>query len=179
ESLVAPRVGKQEKSEEAETEGAQNTPWRLLAPGTHPGRPRPCKTQPIFPPAQGDVRAQMRRIFYCRSKLAILLIGRRIATMSPQAVRREAALAARFRKLPVTAAANRPAKERAQPGEGQKREDHHRPTIRRNATGTVPLVGIGRKQRLRALMRAGPGHRVSSAAPYHIFTPCSAKYFSA
>src|SRR5262249_32282703 len=87
--------------------------------------------------------------------------------------------APRSRLVAVTAAANRPAKERAQPGEGQKREDHHRPTIRRNATGTVPLVGIGRKQRLRALMPAGPWHRVSSAAPYHIFTPCSAKYFSA
>src|SRR5262249_56090045 len=127
ESLVAPRVGKQEKSEEAETEGAQNTPWRLLAPGTHPGRPRPCKTQPIFPPAQGDVKAQMRRIFYCRSKLAILLIGQRIATMSPQAVHREAAMAARFRKPPVTATANRPAKERARPRNGQKTQNHHPP----------------------------------------------------
>jgi len=46
--------------------------------------PRPCKTQPIFPPGQGAVMAQMRRIFYGRRKLAILLIGRR----SPQCCRR-------------------------------------------------------------------------------------------
>jgi hypothetical protein len=34
--------------------------------------------------------AQMRRIFYCRINLAILLIGRQIATMLPQAAHRRA-----------------------------------------------------------------------------------------
>jgi hypothetical protein len=78
--------------------------------------------------------AQMRRIFYCRSKLAILLIGRRIATMSPQAVRREAALAARFRKLPVTETANRPAKEEPSPAKDRKGKI----TIARLSVGTRP-----------------------------------------
>jgi hypothetical protein len=49
----------------------------------------------ILPLAQGGVMAQMRRIFYCRINLAILLIGRHIATMSPQAAHRRATLAAR------------------------------------------------------------------------------------
>jgi hypothetical protein len=34
--------------------------------------------------------AQMRRIFYCRINLAILLIGRQIATILPQAAHRRA-----------------------------------------------------------------------------------------
>jgi hypothetical protein len=112
EVLVADLARQQQQCQDAETEGALQATLRPIAPCNHPGLPPPCKTQSIFPPAQGDVMAQMRRIFYCRSKLAILLIGRRIATMSPQAVRRGAALAARFRKLPITEAANRPAKER-------------------------------------------------------------------
>jgi len=41
--------------------------------------------------------AQMRRIFYCRSKLAILLIGR-IATILPQAMHRAAAVAVQVAK---------------------------------------------------------------------------------
>jgi hypothetical protein len=36
--------------------------------------------------------AQMRRIFYWRTKLAILLIDRPVATMLPQAVHRQAML---------------------------------------------------------------------------------------
>jgi hypothetical protein len=79
--------------------------------------------------------AQMRRIFYCRSKLAILLIGQRIATMSPQAVHHEAAMAARFRKPPVTATANRPAKERAPPREADRKE---KTTVARPSIGTRP-----------------------------------------
>jgi hypothetical protein len=42
--------------------------------------------------------AQMRRIFYCRINLAILLIRRQIATMLPQAAHRRATLAVRFDK---------------------------------------------------------------------------------
>jgi hypothetical protein len=42
--------------------------------------------------------AQMRRIFYCRINLAILLIGRHVATMLPQAAHRRATLAARCAK---------------------------------------------------------------------------------
>jgi hypothetical protein len=45
--------------------------------------------------------AQMRRIFYCRINLAILLIGRQIATILPQAAHRRATLAARFGKQPL------------------------------------------------------------------------------
>src|SRR5262245_14621866 len=117
---MADLARQQQQCQNAETEGALQDTLRPIAPCNHPGLPPPCKTQSIFPPAQGDVMAQMRRIFYCRSKLAILLIGPRIATTSPQAVHLEAALAARFRKLPVTWAANRPAKERAQPAKDRK-----------------------------------------------------------
>src|SRR5215470_20062873 len=52
--------------------GACRPPFGLLRDATIP---RPCKTQPIFPPAEGGVMAQMRRIFYRRRKLAILLTG--------------------------------------------------------------------------------------------------------
>jgi len=52
----------------------------------------------ILPLAQGGVMAQMRRIFYCRINLAILLIGQHIATMSPHAAHRRATLAARCAK---------------------------------------------------------------------------------
>src|SRR5262245_59242660 len=50
------------------------------------GLPPPLQNpNKILPPAQGGVMAQMRRIFYCRINLAILLIGRHVATMLPQA----------------------------------------------------------------------------------------------
>jgi hypothetical protein len=45
--------------------------------------------------------AQMRRIFYCRINLAILLIGRHVATMLPQAAHRRATLAARCAQPPL------------------------------------------------------------------------------
>jgi hypothetical protein len=44
--------------------------------------------------------AQMRRIFYCRINLAILLIGRHVATMLPQAAHRRATLGARCAQPP-------------------------------------------------------------------------------
>src|SRR5262249_52121658 len=169
EVLVADLARQQQQCQDAETEGALQATLRPIAPCNHPGSPPPCKTQSIFPPAQGDVMAQMRRIFYCRSKLAILLIGRQIATMSPQAVHGEAALAARSvsSRSPRRQIGRR--RKSPAPRSGQKR-DHRLPTIHRNATGTVPIIGTGRKW-----------HRVSPAARrwHHIFTPCSAKYFSA
>jgi hypothetical protein len=54
--------------------------------------PAPAKRNHILLPAQGGVMAQMRRIFYWRTKLAILLIDRPVATMLPQAVHRQAML---------------------------------------------------------------------------------------
>src|ERR1700758_140132 len=60
------------------------------------GLPPPLRNaNNILLPAKGGVMAQMRRIFYWRIKLAILLIGRPVATMLPQAARRRAILAAR------------------------------------------------------------------------------------
>src|SRR5262249_40478056 len=56
-------AGQQQQGRDAETEGALQPPLRPIAPCNHPGLPPPCKTQSIFPPAQGDVMAQMRRIF--------------------------------------------------------------------------------------------------------------------
>src|SRR5262249_40547800 len=66
------------------------------------GLPPPLPHANNLPPlAQGGVMAQMRRIFYCRITLAILLIGRHVATMSPQAAHRRAILAARCARLPA------------------------------------------------------------------------------
>ena len=62
--------------------------------------PAPAKRNHILLPAQGGVMAQMRRIFYWRTKLAILLIDRPVATMLPQAAHRQATLAARCDKRP-------------------------------------------------------------------------------
>src|SRR5258708_27525803 len=60
------------------------------------GLPPPLRNaNNILLPAKGGVMAQMRRIFYWRIKLAILLIGRPVATMLPQAAHRQATLAAR------------------------------------------------------------------------------------
>src|SRR5262245_63448771 len=68
------------------------------------GLPPPLQNaNKILPPAQGGVMAQMRRIFYCRINLAILLIGRHVATMLPQAAHRRATLAARCAQPPLNA----------------------------------------------------------------------------
>src|SRR5262249_12147036 len=93
--------------------------------------------------AKGGVMAQMRRIFYWRIKLAILLIVRPVATMLPQAAHRRATLAARCDIRPSR---------------------RIRGPAQRMQIGGVsfPDDGAGRA----ALRRR------------HIFTPCSAKYFS-
>src|SRR5262249_55169190 len=57
---VADLARQQQQCQDAETEGALQATLRPIAPCNHPGLPPPCKTQSIFPPAQGDVMAQMR-----------------------------------------------------------------------------------------------------------------------
>src|SRR5262249_8425046 len=72
EVLVAALARQQQQHQDAKAEGDLPTALRPVARCNHP-RLAPA-------PAKGVVMAQMRRIFYCRSKLAILLIGRLIAT---------------------------------------------------------------------------------------------------
>jgi hypothetical protein len=79
--------------------GVPRPPSGLLRNATISRLPPPLQNATnILLPAQGGVMAQMRRIFYCRIKLAILLIGRPIATMLPQAAQRRHTLAARCGK---------------------------------------------------------------------------------
>ena len=122
--------------------GASRLPFGLLRDATIQACPRPCKTQPIFPPAQGDVMAQMRQIFYGRRKLAIALIG----SGSPQCCRRRCTVDRLGGKI-------------CQP----RRAAHGSDRARRTSSAREPARGIP----------AGRPHR------HHIFTPCSARYFSA
>src|SRR5215475_7278728 len=101
EVLVADLARQQQQHQDAKAEGGLPTALRPVARCNHPRlAPAPAKRERILSPAQGDVMAQMRRIFYCRSKLAILLIGRLTATILPQAVHRTAAVAARSARVP-------------------------------------------------------------------------------
>src|SRR5262245_57803961 len=76
----------------------------------------------ILLPAQGGVMAQMRRIFYWRIKLAILLIGRPVATMLPQAAHRRATLAARSAQPPLNVIKTRDGRSRSCPARRAVRE---------------------------------------------------------
>ena len=122
--------------------GASRPPFGLLRDATIPACPRPCKTQPIFPPAQGDVMAQMRQIFYGRRKLAMVLTG----SGSPQCCRRRCTVGPPWRP-------DLPGRRRADHGAHARKSSSRDPAERR--------------------------YRYGSRIRHHIFTPCSARYFSA
>jgi hypothetical protein len=149
----------------------------------------------------------MRRIFYCRINLAILLIGRHIATMSPQAAHRRAILAAPCARPPLDGIRTGDGRSQKQPRTASWPRTQVR-SVRRSPTGVWSAstsIAATRRERRREARELGYsrdegasierrkwdnptcgvkpdrcGRRIRpTRRDDHIFTPCSAKYFSA
>jgi hypothetical protein len=97
--------------------------------------------------------AQMRRIFYCRINLAILLIGRHVATMLPQAAHRRATLAARCAQVPRNVIKTRDGRSqscRARRAGGKRKRDRQPDRQLEFGQPQLPLLQPRREQRLGA-----------------------------
>jgi hypothetical protein len=105
--------------------------------------------------------AQMRRIFYCRINLAILLIGRPVATMLPQAAHRRATLAARCAQPPLNVIKTRDGRSQSCPARraGRERKRDRQPD-RQLEFGQPQLPSLQPRREQRACAKAA-----SSIAP--------------
>jgi hypothetical protein len=105
--------------------------------------------------------AQMRRIFYCRINLAILLIGRPVATMLPQAAHRRATLAARCAQPPLDVIETRDGRSQSCPARraGRERKRDRQPD-RQLEFGQPQLPSLQPRREQRACAKAA-----SSIAP--------------